>query len=125
MAIHNELGKSGEDAAVRYLEDNGYKILHRNWSRGSFELDIVARYGDELVVLEIKTRSSNEFSNPEDAVTKKKINHIVAATDFYIKYYQIDLPVRFDIIAVLGKEFPFTIDHIEDAFYPPLQRRAR
>jgi putative endonuclease len=123
MAEHNVLGKDGESAAIDYLKENGYEILHTNWRRGHFELDVVARTEDELVIIEVKTRSEGSITNPEDAVTDQKIRNIVSATDFYIKYFDIDLPARFDIISVIGKQPYFEIDHIEDAFYPPVNIR--
>ncbi|MDR0865307.1 MAG: YraN family protein [Candidatus Symbiothrix sp.] len=123
MAEHNVLGKDGESAAIAYLKENRYQILHTNWHRGHFELDIVAKTEDELVVIEVKTRSGGSITHPEDAVTNQKIRNIVSATDFYIKYFDIDLPVRFDIISVIGKQPDFEIDHIEDAFYPPVNIR--
>ena len=58
MAEHNELGKAGENAAVAYLEEHGYLIRHRNWRKGHFELDIVAAKENELVIVEVKTRSN-------------------------------------------------------------------
>ncbi|MDR2087098.1 MAG: YraN family protein [Dysgonamonadaceae bacterium] len=125
MALHNVLGKTGEDIAIEYLQGRGYQILHRNWRRGSYEIDIVACTEEELVIIEVKTRSNNSYSDPEDAVTNRKINHIVSATDIYIKLFNIDLPVRFDIISVIGHAPPFEIDHIEDAFYPPLNTYRR
>ena len=125
MAEHNVLGKDGEAAAVAYLEEKGYRILHTNWRQGSFELDIVAKTDDELVIAEVKTRSAGSITNPEDAVTNQKIRNIIAATDFYIKYFNIDLPARFDIISVIGSHPNFEIDHIEDAFYPPVTVRRR
>ena len=123
MAGHNELGKDGESAAVAYLKKNGYKILHTNWRKGHFELDIVAETEDELVIVEVKTRSEGSIIDPEDAVTNRKIRNIVAATDAYIKIFDIDLPARFDIISIIGKNPNFEIDHIEDAFYPPVNIR--
>jgi len=123
MAEHNELGKDGESAAVAYLKKNGYKILHTNWRKGHFELDIVAETEDELVIAEVKTRSEGSITDPEDAVTSQKIRNIVAAADAYIKFFDIDLPARFDIISVIGKSPNFEIDHIEDAFYPPVNIR--
>ena len=127
MAQHNLLGKTGEDAAVEYLERHKYKILHRNWRRGSYELDIVACTNEELVIIEVKTRSNTSYSDPEEAVNGRKINHIISATDLYIKVFNIELPVRFDIISVIGQAPHFEIDHIEDAFYPPVQtyRKSR
>jgi putative endonuclease len=123
MAEHNELGKDGESAAVAYLKENGYKILHTNWRKGHLELDIVAKTEDELVFVEVKTRSGGSITDPEDAVTNQKIRNIIAAADVYIKFFDIDLPARFDIISVIGKNSDFEIDHIEDAFYPPVNVR--
>ena len=120
MAEHNTLGKDGESAAIEYLVKNGYQILHTNWRKGRYELDIVAKTDEELVVVEVKTRSVLDWMNPEDAVDAQKIKHIVIATDIYIKIFNIDLPARFDIIAVVGTHPNFQIDHIEDAFFPPL-----
>jgi putative endonuclease len=125
MAQHNSLGKSGEEAAIEYLKGQGYKILHRNWRRGSYEIDIVASTEEELVIIEVKTRSSKLYADPEDAVTNRKINHIISAADLYIKLFDVQLPARFDIISVIGHAPPFEIDHIEDAFYPPVKTYRR
>lgn len=123
MAKHTNLGKAGELAAAAYLRENGYQILHTNWQRGRLELDIVARTEDELVFVEVKTRSPGTIINPEDAVTNQKIKHLVTAADTYVKCFDIDLPPRFDIISVIGNAPCFEIDHIEDAFYPPVNIR--
>ena len=120
MAAHNELGKEGEEEAAAYLEAHGYTILPRNWRSGRFELDIVAEKDNELIVIEVKTRRNNEYGLPEEAVTSRKIRHIVSSTDSYLKKYAIDLPVRFDIITVVGTQPPFQIEHIEEAFFPPI-----
>lgn len=125
MAEHNEIGKKGEAAAVEYLREKGYQIRHINWYRGHLELDIVAQTQEELVVVEVKTRSGNEWDSPESAVNNTKIKRIVSATDFYIKYFNVDLPVRFDIVCVTGYYPYFNIEHIEDAFYPPLNTYRR
>lgn len=125
MAEHNELGKDGELAAIAYLKENGYEILHTNWRNGYFELDIVAKTEDELVIVEVKTRSEGSIVDPKDAVTNSKIRNIISAADVYIKLFDIDLPARFDVISVIGKSPLFEIDHIEDAFYPPVNIRRR
>ncbi len=116
MASHNTLGNEGEQKAIKLLQAKGYEILHTNWRKGRYELDIIARLPEELVVVEVKTRSENPLVTPEEAVDRKKIRHIVAATDKYIKTFNIDLSVRFDIIAISGEQ----MEHIEDAFYPPV-----
>lgn len=120
MAEHNKLGKAGEDAAVAYLERDGYVIRHRNWRRGHLELDIVAAKDNELIVVEVKTRHDTDFGLPQEAVDALKIRRTVRAADTYIKFFQIDAPVRFDIVTVVGKEGNFQIEHIKEAFYPPL-----
>ena len=120
MAKHNDLGKAGENAAVAYLEQKGYLIRNRNWRKGHFELDIVAAKDNELIVIEVKTRSNTLFAEPEDAVDLPKIRRTVRAADAYIRLFQIDSPVRFDIITIVGDEINFKVEHIEEAFYPPL-----
>ena len=121
MAEHNQTGKDGEITAIEYLKSKGYQILHTNWRKGRYELDIVAKTKDELVIIEVKTRSGIPLETPEMAVDKRKINHIVFAADLYIKVFDIDLPARFDIISITGYHPNYIIDHIEDAFYPPLK----
>lgn len=120
MAEHNELGKAGENAAVAYLEEHGYLIRPRNWRKGHLELDIVAAKKNELVIVEVKTRSNTLFAQPEEAVDLPKIKRTVRAADTYMKLFQIDVPVRFDIITVISENGNFRIDHIKEAFYPPL-----
>ena len=120
MAKHNELGKEGEKAAVAYLLSKEYVIRHQNWRKGHLELDIVAAKEDTVIVIEVKTRRNTEFAEPEDAVNRSKIRRLVKATDAYLKFFQIDNQVQFDIITVVGEVGNFKIEHIEDAFYPPL-----
>ncbi len=120
MASHNELGRKGESAAALFLEKNGYTIRHRDWRSGKRDLDIVAEKDGELVIVEVKTRKDTEFGNPEDAVSPQKIRHIIESTDEYLKKFELDLPVRFDIISVTGTDSPFKIEHIENAFLPPI-----
>lgn len=120
MAAHNELGKEGEDEAVRFLEGQGYQIRHRNWRSGRKELDIVAEHQGELIVVEVKTRRNQLFGTPEESIGEAKIRRIVSSTDAYLRKYSIDLPVRFDIISIIGTESPLEIEHIINAFYPPI-----
>lgn len=120
MAEHNILGLFGEEEAAAYLEKERYIIRHRNWRSGKKELDIVAEKEGELIVVEVKTRRNTQFAAPQDAVDGKKIRRIVAATDAYLRKFCIDLPVRFDIITVVGTKADYTIEHIKEAFYPPV-----
>ena len=117
---HNkELGQQGEDIAAKFLMKKGYKILDRNWRHHHLELDIVAMDGDMLVVVEVKTRYSDEYGEPDLAVNKSKQKRIIASADAYIVQHDMDVETRFDIISIiLGKET--VIEHIEDAFYPTM-----
>ena len=120
MAAHNELGKEGEDEAVRYLEARGYHICHRNWRSGRKELDIVAEHQGELIVVEVRTRRNQTYGTPEESISEAKIRRIVSSADAYVRKFCIDLPVRFDIISLTGTEKPWKIEHIVNAFYPPI-----
>lgn len=120
MATHNKLGNEGETAAATYLEKNGYRILHRNWRKNHLELDIVAEKDEHLIVIEVKTRRNTEYIEPQEAVNWQKMRRIVVAADAYIKHFGIDAPVRFDIVTMVGTAGKFQIEHIKDAFYPPM-----
>ena len=120
MAAHNNLGIFGENAAVEYLKKEGYTIRHRNWRKNHLELDIVAYKDEELVVVEVKTRTNTDYVQPQDAVNWQKIRRLVIASDAYIKHFCIDSPVRFDIITVVGEPTCFKVEHIVNAFYPPM-----
>lgn len=120
MAQHNLLGKSGEEYAAEYMISRGYVVRDINWVSGKYELDIVAYRDSTIVVVEVKTRSSIDFAYPEEAVTEKKIRNMVRATDAYMRMFELDMEVRFDVISIVGKEPPFEIEHIEDAFVPPI-----
>ncbi|WP_322551290.1 YraN family protein [Flavobacterium psychraquaticum] len=117
MAEHNELGKLGEELAVAFLEENGYEILEVNWFFDKAEIDIIAQKGSVLAVVEVKTRSSIDFGLPQEFVKPKKIQLLVKAINEYVTQKDLDLEVRFDIIAIHKESNDFVIDHIEDAFY--------
>ena len=106
--------------ACDFLKRKGYAICHTNWRSGHYELDIIAFSDEELIVVEVKTRSGDRYESPERAVDERKIRRIVYAADHYIRLHDIPLPVRFDIITVIRDDAGFQIDHIPDAFYPPL-----
>lgn len=117
MAEHNELGKKGEQMAVNHLKKNGYDILERNYRFEKAEIDVVAKKEDILAVVEVKTRSSIDFGNPQDFVKPKQINRLVKAVNEYVIENDLDVEVRFDIIAIVKQNNNFEIEHLEDAFY--------
>jgi len=117
MAEHNELGKLGEDLAVDYLKKNGYTILDTNWTFQKAEIDIIAQKENTLAIVEVKTRSSIDFGLPQDFVKPKKIQLLVKAVDAYVNAKNLDLDVRFDIVAVHKEGKSFVIEHLIDAFF--------
>jgi putative endonuclease len=117
MAEHNELGKIGEELAVEFLQQNGYTILETNWTFQKAEVDIIAQKENTLVIVEVKTRSSIDFGLPQDFVKPTKIQLLVKAADAYVVSNDLDVEVRFDIIAVYKEGKGFKIEHLEDAFY--------
>jgi putative endonuclease len=117
MAEHNDLGKLGEELAVEFLEKDGYTILATNWIFQKAEVDIIAQKENTLAVIEVKTRSSLEFGLPQDFVKPKKIQLLTKAIDAYVNQENLDLNVRFDIIAIHKESKSFVIEHLTDAFY--------
>ena len=117
MAEHNELGKFGEELAVEFLQQNGYDILETNWTFQKAEIDIIAQKDSTLAVIEVKTRSSIGFGLPQDFVKPKKIQLLVKAVNEYIVSNDLDVDVRFDIIAIYKEDNTYKIEHFEDAFY--------
>ena len=117
MAEHNELGKLGEELAAEYLLKKGYAILETNWVFQKAEIDILAQKENTLAVVEVKTRSSTDFGLPQDFVKSKKIQLLVKAVNAYVTENDLDLEVRFDIIAISKKGQEFVIEHLTDAFF--------
>lgn len=117
MAEHNELGKLGEELAVEFLQKNGYTILETNWTFQKAEIDIIAQKENILAIVEVKTRSSIDFGLPQDFVKPKKIQLLVKAVNEYVISNDLEIEVRFDIIALHKEGKKFTMEHLEDAFY--------
>jgi len=117
MAAHNDLGTAGEDSATEFLLQQGYEILERNWVSGKAEVDIIAQKDGVLAVVEVKTRSTDEFGLPQDFVKPNKIRLLVAAIDDFISSRNLETEVRFDIIAVIFRGQHPEIEHLEDAFF--------
>ena len=117
MAQHNELGKKGEQLAVNFLLEKNYEIIECNYRFNKAEVDIIAQKGDILAIVEVKTRSTIDFGNPQDFVKPKQIKNLVKAVDEYVTENDLDIEVRFDIIAIVKKGKGFEIEHLENAFY--------
>lgn len=117
MAQHNELGKLGEELAVDFLQQNGYEILETNWTFQKAEVDIIAQKENTLAIVEVKTRSTIDFGLPQDFVKPKKIQLLVKAVNEYVVQNELDVEVRFDIIAIHIEGNHLNIEHLEDAFF--------
>lgn len=120
MAQHNEFGQISEDRAAAYLMARGYTIRERNWRFGHKEIDIIAQKNGTLAIVEVKARKNDLYGDAADAVTDRKIRNLVQAANAYVRYYRLDLSVRFDLITITGESGNQTIEHIEDAFYSPI-----
>tara|TARA_Y100000739_G_scaffold222056_1_gene223206 strand:- start:393 stop:767 length:375 start_codon:yes stop_codon:yes gene_type:complete len=118
MAFHNQLGEEGEKIAIQYLKSKGYIIHHTNWRMSHLEIDVIAEDNNELVFVEVKTRSSNQFGEPEDAVDYKKEKDLIRLADVYLENLQIEVLSRFDIISIILSDSESNITHFEDAFSP-------
>jgi len=121
MSEHNELGKQGEEIATKYLLKLGYKVLDVNWRAGRNEIDIIAKDKDFLVIIEVKSRGSDTFMEPEEAVTREKQQSLIRAANAYIFRKNIMLETRFDIISIIHNKNETRVNHLKDAFYPRLR----
>lgn len=117
MAEHNALGKEGEQLTIDFLQKKGYSILEKNYRYRKAEVDIIARKDDVVVVVEVKTRSTSDFGNPQDFVKPKQIQLLVKAVNYYVITNDLDVEVRFDIVAIIKNKLGTRIEHLEDAFY--------
>ena len=117
-STHN-IGQKGENTAVEFLQNKGYRILARNYVHNKNEIDIIARDKNTIVFVEVKERSTDFFGQPYEAVNKKKQQLIIQVADNYLRRYNIDLEARFDVVSitVVPNTTP-RIDHIQNAFSP-------
>jgi putative endonuclease len=101
MASHLEIGKEGEKLAEVYLAERGYQMLQRNWRHGRYEIDLVATKAGMLRFVEVKFRSCNQFGNPEEAVTKKKIKSLLQAVEQYLYLNPQHEDFRLDVLSII------------------------
>lgn len=112
----HELGVFGELMAQKQLKEDGYHIKQTNFRYLKYEIDIVAEKGEELIIVEVKTRQTSEIGEPWMAVTKKKQRQIIQCANFYIQSRGIQSNVRFDIMSIVHNNYRTKIEHIIDAF---------
>ena len=116
MAWNNDIGKVGEEIAKKHLEDNGYVILDTNWRMGKLEADIIAYKEGFIVFVEVKTRSSRQFGDPQEFVDYKKQRAYINLANTYVLTKSRSEEVRFDIMAIEVSSTGYRINHIENAF---------
>ena len=120
MAEHNDLGRWGEERAAEYMESKGWYIRERDWRCGSTDIDLICIDEDDttLVFVEVKTRSTDEYGEPYEAVdAEKRRNVIHAAAQYKSAFRKENRRMRYDIISIVGTPAgEMKIEHIEDAF---------
>ena len=116
MYYKQETGKSGEEIASNYLEEQDYKILERNFSCNQGEIDIIAKDKEEIVFIEVKTRTNKKYGEGSEAVNINKQKHLLRAIKYYIyiKKYENNF-IRIDVIEIYIKNKEVKINHIKQA----------
>lgn len=118
MATHNLLGRQGEVIARTFLEASDYEILDENWCYGKAEIDLIAYHNKRIIFVEVKTRTSAGFGQPEDFVNQSKQTLLQKAAEEYLYLMNFKGEIRFDIISILfDKQGEYKLRHIEDAFW--------
>ena len=119
MAEHNDTGMRGERMARKFLEEKGYEILDENWTAGKSEVDIVAFKDGVIIFVEVKTRTSANYGQPESFVTSAKMEQLARAAEEYVEIMEHIGEIRFDVISVLfNAQNRYEITHFVDAFWP-------
>lgn len=112
----NTLGKEGEEAAIGFLRKNGYRIIEKNYKTVFGEIDIIAKDGDVIVFIEVKTRADRSFGHPFEAVHPRKREKIRKVALCFLKKMRKEPPARFDVLSITSENSKMKIEHIVDAF---------
>lgn len=118
VSNHLQVGNSGEELAEQFFMFRGFTVLEKNWRTGRLEVDLILKEKNCLIFCEVKTRSGDFDTLPEDAVTSKKINNLIKAAGHYIEASGHDGPVRFDLVSVLLLPHGKRLFYMPDAFFP-------
>lgn len=118
MTKQKEIGDRGEEIAQQYLVKLGYRILETNWHFHHYEIDIIAKDGEELVIVEVKSRTGTAFEHPSEAVGNRKIRFLIEAAEAYILKTDSHSDTRFDVITIIFDKYRYELEHYKDAFYP-------
>jgi putative endonuclease len=97
------LGRWGEDVALRFLEAQGFALIHRNYRTPDGEIDLIMKDRDQLVMVEVKTRKNTDFGLPEDAITDEKMENITSAAEWFLQQNPEDCENwRIDVVSIIG-----------------------
>ena len=112
------VGTGYESLALQYIEDNGAEVMETNYRSKSGEIDIIARDGKYICFIEVKYRSSDRFGGPEAAVNIVKQKRICRVSRYYLysNGYDLDTPVRYDVLALDGDAGALTVKWLKNAF---------
>ena len=114
MYLKHEIGKIGENIVIKYLKNIGYVIIERNFFAIQGEIDIIAKDGQELVFIEVKTRTNKKFGMPIDAVNRTKQKHFIRAVKYYLYVKKLENNfIRLDVIEVYINKEKYKINHIK------------
>lgn len=114
MYVRHEIGKIGEDLAVKYLQQRNYKIIERNFECRQGEIDIIAIDKNELVFIEVKTRTSIKYGKPAESVNEIKQKHLIKAVKYYLYSRHLENEfVRIDVIEIYLYKNKYRVNHIK------------
>lgn len=116
MYARHSIGQEGEEIATKYLIENNYAIIERNFNCRQGEIDIIAKDKKEFVFIEVKTRTNRKYGNPAEAVATSKVKHLLKSIEYYLFLNKLENSfIRIDVIEVYKKEDKFYINHIKNA----------
>ncbi len=122
LSSAHDTGKEGERIARTYLESQGYVIEEQNWRKGRAEIDIIAKEGDILVFVEVKTRSSEDFGRPELFISPRQAELLAAGAAAYMESIDYDWEIRFDVISIiLSPNGSYELNHLKDTYFPGME----
>lgn len=117
MDVKRIIGDAGEAFVAEYIKSKGFIISTRNYRTKQGEIDIIAENNDEILFIEVKTRSDGSFASPQEYVDRHKQMRIIAASDYYLMYNGVGLNPRFDVAEVfLDNDGKMSLNYIENAF---------
>lgn len=112
------LGKWGEIEAMRILKERGLEVIEANWTFLHLEIDIVAKDGDTLVIVEVKTRGTDAFGEPEMFVSRGKQKKLIRAANWYLENKKLTNEVRFDVVGIVKNGELVLSNYVKGAFHP-------